>query len=246
MSPAAARRPADRLIDLPAPGVPRLAMHCPLCQAKPARRLCPALSREICPVCCGTKREVEIRCPETCGYLTSSRTHPPARIRRQQSDDIEALAPGMMGMSEPRQQLFLFSLTLIDRFRGDGLDAAVDADVVSALESLAATYDAAARGLIYEQPAGTAPAQRLAAGIRSVYEELGRNRPSGFAADAAEVVGRLADRARDIGGATPASPRTFLELAGRVARRFKDPEGASGEPDATAAHAAAGSGLILP
>jgi len=208
--------------------------------------MCPALDREICPVCCGTKREVEIRCPEKCGYLASARTHPPARIRRQQSDDIEALAPGMAGMSEPRQQLYLFSLTLIERFRGDGLDAAVDADVVSGLEALAATYDAAARGLIFEQPAGSAPAQRLAAGIRGVYEELGRSRPSAFAADAAEVLRRLADRARDINGADPGGRRAFLDLAGRVARRFGDPEGAPASSDTEAGPGAGGSGLIIP
>ena len=60
--------------------------------------MCPALDREICPVCCGTKRESEIRCPETCGYLSSSRAHPPAQVRRQQEGDIETLAPGMTGI----------------------------------------------------------------------------------------------------------------------------------------------------
>ena len=207
--------------------------------------MCPALSREICPVCCGTKRETGIRCPETCGYLTSSRAHPPVQVHRQQSDDIESLAPGMMGLSEPRQQLYLFSLTLIERFRGDQLDAAVDADVVAGLDALAATYDTAARGLIYEQQAPTAPARRIAAGIRGVFDELGRDRPSGFAADAAEVLRRLGDRAREIGAASPGSPRAFLDLAARVARRFATPERA-GEPGGATPPPSAGSGLIIP
>ena len=221
-------------------------MRCPLCQARPARRGCPALQRDICPVCCGTKREVEIRCPDSCGYLASARTHPPAQARRQQSDDIEALAPGMAGLSEARQQLYLFSLTLVDRFRGDGLDAATDTDAASALEALAGTYDAAARGLIYEQRAATASAERMAAGIREVFDELGRGRPTGFAADAAETLRRLAERVAAIARQSPGAPRAFLDLAGRVARRFGGPEDAGGGPAASPAQPAAGSGLILP
>jgi hypothetical protein len=151
-----------------------------------------------------------------------------------------------MGLSEPRQQLFLFTLTLVDRFRGDGLDAAVDADVAAGLEALAASYDTAARGLIYEQRAPTAPAQRLATGIRSVFDELGRGRPTGFAADAAEVLRRLADRVRDVGASTPASPRVFLDLASRVARRFGAPGGAPDEVDALAARPSSESRLIIP
>jgi len=152
-----------------------------------------------------------------------------------------------MGLSEPRQQLYLFTLTLVERFRGDGLDAAVDADVAAGLEALAASYDTAARGLIYEQQAPTAPARRLAAGIRSVFDELGHGRPTGFAADAAEVLRRLADRAREVAASAPGSSRHFLDLAGRVARRFGSPETPMpGESAVPAGRPAAGSGLIIP
>jgi hypothetical protein len=208
--------------------------------------MCPALEREICPVCCGTKRESEIRCPESCGYLSSARSHPPVQVRRRQTADLEALAPGLMGLSEPRQQLYLFTLTLVDRFRGDGLDAAVDADVAAGFDALAATYDTAARGLIYEQQASSAPAQRLAAGVRGVFDELGRGRPTGFAADAAEVLRRLADRARDLGGPAHGSGRDFLDLASRVAQRFGPPDGLPGEPNRPDGQPSTGSGLIIP
>ena len=207
--------------------------------------MCPALDRDICAVCCGTKRETEIRCPESCGYLSAARAHPPVQVLRRQTQDFEALTPGLMGLSEPRQQLYLFTLTLIDRFRGDGLDAAVDADVTAGLEALAASYDTASRGILYEQQAPTAPGQRLAAGIRGVFDELGRSRPTGFAADAAEVLRRLADRAREVGGPAAGSTRTFLDLAGRVARRFGAADGASGESAGSAAPPAR-SGLIIP
>jgi len=195
-------------------------MRCPLCQARPARRSCPALGRDICPVCCGTKREVEIRCPDSCPYLVSARSHPPAAIRKQQDHDLALLSPALAGLTEPRRQLFLFALTLLERFRGDGLDAAGDADVASAAAALAATYETASRGLIYEQRPDSIPAQRLADGLKGVLDQLGHGRPSAFAADAAAVLRQLEDRARAVQGAAGGGSRAFLDLAGRVARRL--------------------------
>jgi hypothetical protein len=78
----------------------------------------------------------------------------------------------------------LFALTLLDRFRGEGLDAASDADAASAAAALAGTYETASRGLIYEQRPDSVPAQRIVDGIRGMFEQIGRGRPSGFAADA--------------------------------------------------------------
>jgi hypothetical protein len=187
--------------------------------------MCPALGREICPACCGTKRQTEIRCPASCPYLASARTHPPAAVRRQQDQDMAVMAPAITRLSEARQQLFLFTLTLIDRFKGEGLDAAADADVVSAAEALAATYETASRGVIYEHRAERLAAQRMAAGFRGVFEDLAKDRPSGFAIDVAEVLRQVADRVRTVQRLSPSDPRAFLRLAGRMAAQF----GAAGE-----------------
>ena len=51
-------------------------MSCPLCHTRKPRRACPALNQTICAVCCGTKRLIEIQCPDDCVYLTSAREHP--------------------------------------------------------------------------------------------------------------------------------------------------------------------------
>jgi hypothetical protein len=223
-------------------------MRCPLCSARPPKRFCPALGREICPVCCGTKRQVEIRCPADCSYLASARAHPPAAIRRQHDQDLAMLTPALAGLSEARQQLFLFALTLIDRFRGDGLDAASDADAASAAAALAGTYETASKGLIYEQRPDSIPAQRLADGIKGTFDQLGRGRPSGFAADAAAVLRQVEDRVRTVQRAAPGDPRAFLALAERMSRRLGGPgtEGPQAEGDAAPADAAGGPSIILP
>jgi hypothetical protein len=223
-------------------------MRCPLCSARAAKRLCPALGREICPVCCGTKRQVEIRCPADCPFLAASRTHPPAAVRRQQDDDLAALSPALAGLSEARQQLFLFALTLVDRFRGDGLDAASDADAASAAAALAGTYETASRGLIYEQRPDSVPAQRMADGIKEMFDQLGRGRPSGFAADAAAVLRQVEDRVRAVRRAAPGAPRAFLALAERMSRRLGHPGPDGPQPEGGAAQGGAGGGpsIILP
>jgi len=46
---------------------------CPLCGTRRARRRCPALDKQICAVCCGTKRLVQISCPSDCTWLLSAR-----------------------------------------------------------------------------------------------------------------------------------------------------------------------------
>lgn len=50
---------------------------CPLCQQRPPRRICPALSNQICARCCGEERERTIQCPWECEHLMEARAHEP-------------------------------------------------------------------------------------------------------------------------------------------------------------------------
>ena len=218
-------------------------MQCPLCRVRPVRRVCPALGRDICPVCCGTKRLVEIRCPDTCAYLSSARSHPPAAVRRQEERDTALVAPGVAGLSADQQQLFALCLTLVDRFRGSGLDAAVDLDVADAAEAMAATYETEARGLIYEHRAGSAPAQRVVAGMRGVFGELGRRHPTAFASDLSVVLRRLAKRVREARPAAGDDPTAFIDAAGRIARRLV--AGSPGESPGAERHPGEDPGSVI-
>lgn len=202
-------------------------MRCPSCASRPAKRACPALGYDICPVCCGTKREAEIRCPASCPYLASARAHPPAQVKRQYEQDMLIVYPAMMGLTEPQQRLFLVTISMVPKLRGTGLEAARDLDLADAAGALAATYETEAKGLIYEQRAGTAPAQRIAAELRTVFDQLGRERPAAFAKDAAAVLRRIEQMARNTGPAGDQSVG-LLELLGRLALRI----GAGGPGDA--------------
>jgi hypothetical protein len=182
----------------------------------------------ICSVCCGTKRTVEIRCPETCPFLTTARFHPPSIVRKQQEQDMAVLAPGLTGLSEGQERLFVLCLTFIHRFRGEGLEAARDLDVADAVGSLASTYETESKGLIYEHRADSLPARRMASELRTVFDQVGRDRPSAFARDAATVLRRIERLATDAEKLAPGDPLFFLNLAGRVSSRIV---AATGRPD---------------
>src|SRR6185436_12385392 len=130
-------------------------MVCPLCGQRRARRACPALGHDICAVCCGTKRLVEIRCPSDCAYLVTAREHPPAVLVRQQQRDIELAMEVIRDFNERQSQIFFLVTTFIVRYQPPELHSLADIDVAEAAAALAATFETATRGVIYEHQAAS-------------------------------------------------------------------------------------------
>ena len=149
-------------------------MVCPLCGTRKARRACPALKRDICAVCCGTKRLVEINCPSDCGYLTASRAHPPAAQVRQRERDARFLAPVVRGLTERSLTLLFLFHDIIRRHKKSAIPPVVDEDVADAAASLASTLETSGRGIIYEHRATSLPAQRLQGDLQRGIDEVVR------------------------------------------------------------------------
>ena len=196
-----------------------------MCGKRKARRLCPALGREICAVCCGTKRLVEIRCPADCRYVQSARVHPPAVQRRQQERDLAVLVPALRDLSEAQARLFWPTLAFLARYKPEGLVTLTDDDVAEAAAALAATFETAAKGVIYEHRASSLAAQRLAAAGRRFLDELGRAGTRVPDADAAAVFRAIERGARDARKAE-GLPTSYLGIAARTARQLQDEPGA--------------------
>jgi hypothetical protein len=216
---------------------------CPLCGTRRARRGCPALSQQICAVCCGTKRLVQIQCPSDCAWLASAREHPPAALVRQQQRDVGLLVQFMRDFSQRQSQLFFLINTFLVRYEPPELQELIDADVAEASAALAGTFETAARGVIYEHRPASLPAERLAAALKTVLAEAGRGAGSAFERDAAAVLRRLAEAVRDVRALEQDNRRAFLDLLGRVIS--KTPDG--GGPEAGAETGAApASRLIVP
>jgi hypothetical protein len=187
-----------------------------LCGTRRARRGCPALGKQICAVCCGTKRIIEISCPSDCTWLASAREHPPATVVRQQQRDVSVLAHSMRDFSQRQGQLFFLIATFLARYPSEDLHPLIDHDVLEAVGSLAATYEIASRGLIYEQRSSSVVAERLGTALKTVLSEAGQGGGSAFEWDAALVLRRFEEAATPVHAADQGNRQAFLELLRRV------------------------------
>lgn len=207
-------------------------MRCGSCGIGKARRACPALGASICPTCCGTKRRVEIACPEDCGWLRSAAVHPPAAHQRQQADDQGRLRELLAGLSEPEYVVLTVCLQETLRSRPTMVPAPIDSDLRDAAAALRATFETEARGLVYEHRPDGLVAARLADALRGALARLeadGLSRLSVHAPTALRRIERLA------GQTTPGQRRTaFLEFLERVLRPGADAARAGGQLAATA------------
>ena len=208
-------------------------MNCPLCRQRKARRACPALGQQICTVCCGTKRLVEIACPSDCPYLASARDHPPARIVRQQEDDLAAIVRFMRDFNDRQSQLFFLLLTFLARYSATKsryselsadtylaaeLESLIDDDVAEAMAALAATYETASRGRALRAPAAVAAGRTSGERSEAAAGGGGQGGGSAFERDAAVVLRRVEAAARQALPGAPDNRRAFLDLVGRVMR----------------------------
>jgi hypothetical protein len=171
-------------------------MTCPVCHQRKAKRACPALGRQICAVCCGTKRLVEINCPTDCGYLSTARSHPPAIVQRQHEVDRAMLLPLLQGLSERQAQLFLMLAAVASRHRPDGLQKLVDDDIAQAAGALAATLETAAKGIVYEHHPASFVAGRLMSELKAVVDEVVKSAGSALERDAAIALRRIEHAAK--------------------------------------------------
>jgi hypothetical protein len=157
-------------------------------------------------VCCGTKRLVEIDCPDDCPHLSASRQHPPAVTLRQQERDVAALVPAIQDLTERQYQLFALFNAHIARHTPEGFVRLVDDDVADAAAALAATLETAARGVIYEHAAQSLPAQRLATELTALLAQMREQGAKIFDSEAAIALraterGARQTRTRADGGA---------------------------------------------
>lgn len=220
------------------------AVVCPLCGTRRARRGCPALGQQICAVCCGTKRLVQIECPSDCAWLASAREHPPAIVVRQQQRDVGLLVQFSRDFSQRQAQLFFLINTFLVRYVPPELQALIDADVAEATAALAATFETASRGVIYEHRPASFPAERLTAALKPLLVEAGQGAGSAFERDAAVVLRRVEEAVRDVRALDQENRRAYLDLLGRVITNTPDAD-TPGTP-AAGTEGAEPSRLIVP
>ena len=133
------------------PSLQGIFLSCPICQKRKPGRFCPAKAETICPVCCGTEREVTLDCPPDCGYLVAAHRYEEQHPRQLPADtpllDVR-LAPDLVRIHPQLLSAIAFTLAKFCAAH----PAATDPDVLAALQSLAGSYKTLSSGIIYEQP----------------------------------------------------------------------------------------------
>ena len=182
-------------------------------------------------MCCGTKRLTEIRCPSDCGYLVSARTHPPAVVQRQQERDARFLLPLIAGLSQKQAQLFFLVQETFQRLAQTGQLPVDDHVVRDTAQALAATYDTASKGIIYEHRASSLSAERLSRELKPLLEGQDGQGPVASERDLTEVLQRVQRAATEASSALDGGNRAYLDLIGRVIRSSSvgDTTAAAGE-----------------
>src|SRR5215212_11773301 len=190
-------------------------MACPSCGQRKARRECPALAKSICTVCCGTKRLVEINCPETCVHLSAARANPAVAVKRQHEADIAMLMPSIQALTERQHQLFFLFQSVIARHQPEGFARLVDGDVADAAASLAATLETAAKGVIYEHATQSTVAQKLARELTALLQQIKEEGAAVYDREAAITLRAIEQGARTVGG-PGATGDDYLALVRRL------------------------------
>jgi hypothetical protein len=141
---------------------------CPLCRERKAKRPCPAKAETICAPCCGSKRRVEIDCPDDCVYLTGEHAAGWEGRETERRRDMKRVAPFVGTLSEVQSRLFFLTLVgLVGlRARRRDLDDALLAQAVVALRK---TVETRAHGVLYDHQAEDARAQGLVVELRELF-----------------------------------------------------------------------------
>jgi len=140
-------------------------MTCKICRKRRPRRFCPGVRGDICPICCGTEREVTVECPLECEYLQDARKH----------EKPSALDPDQLPNKDVRvTEDFLGRQAELVTFAGRtlaevtlGTPGAVDSDAREALEAMVRTYRTLESGLVYQ----SRPSNLVAARIQQYFEQ---------------------------------------------------------------------------
>ena len=136
---------------------------CSLCETRRPRRNCPALGKDICTQCCGSKREVTVDCPIDCAYLVEGRNHEAlAPVGEHPHRDVK-VSENFLERNKP---LYVFVLGTLNQTAKEN-PAIIDADMREAIEALVGKYRAKESGLVVEQ---TLP-NRIAASVFDSFEQ---------------------------------------------------------------------------
>lgn len=146
-------------------------MSCPICEKRKAERFCPAKGGKICAICCGTYREVTIDCPADCSHLVAAHRYEDEHPCSFPADTPLFDEKIPQDIIHTQQQLMAALAFAIAKFCA-AQPAAVDADVLAAIQALAHTHKTLSSGIIYEKPPDAPLRRELYAALAAFLAEI--------------------------------------------------------------------------
>lgn len=146
-------------------------MSCPICEKRKPERFCPAKGEKICSVCCGTYREVTIDCPSDCSHLVSAHHYEDRQQRSLPADTPlldEKIPQDIVYTHQQLMTALAFSIAKFCTVQ----PAAVDTDVLDAMQAFAQTCKTLSSGLIYEKPPQAPLPRELYAALVTLVAEI--------------------------------------------------------------------------
>jgi len=143
---------------------------------------------------------------------------------------VGVLVQLLRDLNQRQTELFTALAAIFQQYEPPDVHPLIDADLIEASTSLAATFETSARGVIYEHRPSSLPADRLAQAMKPAILEAGRMGGTAFERDAAVVLRRLAQAATELGPLQPSNRRAFLDLLHRVLKRQENRADDSPEP----------------
>lgn len=150
-------------------------MKCILCDNRKAKRYCPAKRAEICPVCCGEKRGVEINCPPDCRYFVEGQKqhHKKVMHQRLRKEGARTYVRRAELYARNPEIFARIEMTFARSFREN--KELKDTDLVSALELVQKTLETEKKGLLYQHQGDNTYSNRVSDNVLSVISELKDN-----------------------------------------------------------------------
>jgi flagellar biosynthesis regulator FlaF len=146
-------------------------VSCPICEKRKAERFCPAKGEKICAICCGTYREVTIDCPADCSHLVAAHRYEDEHPRSLAADAPRFDEKIPQDIIHTHQRLMAALAFSIAKFCATQ-SAAVDADVLAAIQALAHTHKTLSSGILYEKPPDAPLPRELYAALAAFLAEI--------------------------------------------------------------------------
>ena len=201
--------------------------RCPLCSERSGKRYCPAKESQICAICCGSKREIEIDCPSSCVHLQAGRSYeaekrvpdPQLAAEVEKYDDafVYRFSPILDAISKSVAEERVNSPWLVDN------------DVIEVYQSLNTTVKTLSSGIYYESLPDGPVRLSLFRRLKSLLDHMMQpvaDLPSLNAFEAVDVMNFLTLAAQMNSSMRPRS-RRYLDWLSSMARA-SSPEQSSG------------------